>query len=535
MVRVLPLLRNPAADGCDSIEKPARGEEPMIRFMNFLLVLVVSTILALAGCARDSGFIPPPPKEPPPPPLPAPFKIQDLEVLERSVDSALLTWTSPGVPGDTIAATSYDIRLYGEGQSFGSAGLPLDSIPAPRAPGEPDTFLVRGLEPSSIYRCYIRSSNTAGTWSSWSNSGAFQTNLIMETWVKKFGGPDWETAGDMVALAGGDYLIAGTTESHGAGSKDLLLIKVNRSGEIIWQRTHGRGNAESAGRAVATPDGGCVIVGSTSSFGAGYVDVYLLKINSVGDMVWERAIGHAERDDGNCIASDPSGGFMLGGKSWSFEGTNGGYLIRVDAEGEVIWEKGVHGMRNIKSIARAPNGDWILVGDKTTGSGGNITRVRDDGAILWQKTVGDESFAILNAVVATDDGRFFTAGTSAAGGYGALIDGSGGMAWEVSHLEPSMISTAIVDTDGGFIVTGGTHGGYSPHMVTQFTKLGASGEIEWRSTTSIEDSLQDSGRAVIPCSDGGYLVSGRTRAESDGDQDIFLMKMDDKGHIEWTP
>src|SRR5713101_4504904 len=96
----------------------------------------------------------------------------------------------------------------------------------------------------------------------------------------------------------GGYIITGVTGSFGAGGSNVYLIKTNSLGDTLWTRTYGGSSADFGYSVEETSDSGFIIAGSTQSFGAGFSDVYLIKTNSLGDSLWTRTYGDSSRDQG---------------------------------------------------------------------------------------------------------------------------------------------------------------------------------------------------------------------------------------------
>ena len=154
-------------------------------------------------------------------------------------------------------------------------------------------------------------------------------------WTRTFGGVDDDVGFSVHQTSDGGYVTAGYVWSFGAGNQDVYLITTSASGDSIWARTYG-GQSNDNGRSVQqTADGGYVIAGYTQSFGAGN-DVYLIKCGASGDTLWTRAYGGEGMDCGNSVLETSSGGFIIGGYTHSFGAGNGDvYLIKTDAEGNV--------------------------------------------------------------------------------------------------------------------------------------------------------------------------------------------------------
>jgi hypothetical protein len=129
----------------------------------------------------------------------------------------------------------------------------------------------------------------------------------------------------------GGYILAGFTPSIN-GQNDVYLIKTNASGETIWAKTYGGAGNEGASSVDQTLDGGYIIVGTTDSFGAGSADIYLIKTNTKGDTLWTKTFGGADIDHGRSVQQTSDGGYFILGNSGSKI-----YLIKTTSTGNIIW------------------------------------------------------------------------------------------------------------------------------------------------------------------------------------------------------
>jgi hypothetical protein len=158
-----------------------------------------------------------------------------------------------------------------------------------------------------------------------------------EVWSKTFGGA-MEDAGRAVASVEGNcYVVAGYTNSMSNGDYDFLLLKLDASGNMVWNKTYGGTESDKA-YAIAETRGGCVVTGDTRSKGAGESDAWIIKVDADGILVWDTAVGGGGFDMPTCIVVSDYGGFLVGGFTFSFgNGERDFWLFKVDDAGNVLW------------------------------------------------------------------------------------------------------------------------------------------------------------------------------------------------------
>lgn len=107
-------------------------------------------------------------------------------------------------------------------------------------------------------------------------------------WQKTYGGQDSGYARSVRQTSDGGYIVAGNTNSFGAGNDDIWLIKLDLNGNIQWQKTFGGAGSETAKAVQQTPDHGYIVLGWTIPFGTGHLDVWLLKLDVNGNIQWQK-------------------------------------------------------------------------------------------------------------------------------------------------------------------------------------------------------------------------------------------------------
>ena len=134
-------------------------------------------------------------------------------------------------------------------------------------------------------------------------------------WSKTFGGSKYDAFNDILLTEEGDLIIAGYTGSWGAGAYDVWLLKVNPDGEMLWNMTYGGSKGDIGNALLIAEDGGLIVTGETSSSGAGWSDVLLLKTDPVGEMLWNQTFGGEVTDRGYAVAESGDGGYVIAGST----------------------------------------------------------------------------------------------------------------------------------------------------------------------------------------------------------------------------
>jgi len=355
-------------------------------------------------------------------------------------------------------------------------------------------------------------------------------------WEKTLGGSDFEFAESVRQTADGGYIIAATTLSYGAGLYDLYIVKTDTSGNLTWEKTFGGSDLEYARSVEQTTDGGYIIAGATKSYGAGQADFYLVKTDASGNKTWEKTFGGSGYDQAYSVQQTTDGGYIIAGETTSYgAGLADFYLIKVDASGNKTWEKTFGGSDydHAYSVRQTADGGYILTGSTISyGVGGDVYLVKTDasGNKEWEQTLGDGDYEYAESVRQTTDGGYIIAGATESYGAGQTdfylvkTDASGNKTWEKTFGGSSWDDgfSAKQTTDGGYIIAGGT-GSYDENGDAYLVKTDASGNKEWEKI--IGGSDYDCARSVEQTTDGGYILVGDTYSYGAVDGDAYLVKV----------
>ena len=135
------------------------------------------------------------------------------------------------------------------------------------------------------------------------------------TWQKTYGWIGNEHPRSIQQTSDGGYIVNGHTTSFGAGGYDIWILKLNSNGVPAWQKTYGGTDYDYSVNIQETFDGGYLIAGEATSFGAGATDIWLLKIDIAGNPVWQKTYGGIYNDYASSIQQTPDGGFILAGET----------------------------------------------------------------------------------------------------------------------------------------------------------------------------------------------------------------------------
>ena len=184
-------------------------------------------------------------------------------------------------------------------------------------------------------------------------------------WQRTFGGNQFDSAQFVQQTHDGGYFVAGVKRSFGFGRDDFYVLKLDQSGKKLWDKTYGGMYEDYPVSGQQTSDGGFIVVGMTSSFGAGGWDAYIVKLDSNGNKFWEKTFGGTNDDLIGRVVRTHNGGYVLVGWTKSF-GTGGSdvYIVKLDRDGSRQWERTYGGDRDDQawSVQQTNEGGYIVAG-----------------------------------------------------------------------------------------------------------------------------------------------------------------------------
>ncbi|MDD4093226.1 MAG: hypothetical protein PHF94_01260 [Methanothrix sp.] len=355
-----------------------------------------------------------------------------------------------------------------------------------------------------------------------------------EDWNWTFGGQWGDGAWCLQETSDGGNILAGNTASKGEGS-DLYLIKTDEAGNCTWSRTLG-GSGEDVGYYVEeTEDGGFIVTGSTDSYSMGDELLWLVKTDRNGSPTWEKTFGgfvSSSGDGGWSVQETVDGGYIVTGYTQSLgNGRKDLWLIKTDGDGGLIWDRTFGGREDDvgMSVQNSQDGGYIVAGRTASFGKGedDIWLLKTDlnGGEIWNVTFGGKKDDAGFQVVALASGYALVSRTDSGKDDEKIklirVDSNGRKIWERSYKGSSAASLQLTD-DGGFIIAGRVDNKETGRDAL-IIKTNSIGIMEWSIT--LGGSSDDIGTFAIQRRDGSYMMAGITSSFGLGREDAWLVKI----------
>ena len=366
--------------------------------------------------------------------------------------------------------------------------------------------------------------------------------------------------------------INGNKTEDKVGLYDYWIIKTDADGNIEWQNTIGGTQNDYLNNVEPTADGGYILGGTSFSDSTadksenknGAQDFWIVKVDGSGNIVWENTIGGDAYDYLHIIHQTPDGGYIAGGysdsglsgdKSEAGQGFIDYWIVKLDASGNIEWDNtiGGNGSDNLFDISLTTDGGYIIAGgstsgisgDKTEAAAGNdywILKLDGSGNIEWQNTLGAATEEIPASIVQTGDGGYLVGGKSNSGisgdkteanignnDYWVLkLDASGNIEWQntIGGTGSDIVNKVMQASDGEYMIAGTSSSplsgdkteasiGLDDYWLVKIDELGV---IKWDNTIggNKSDNLVD----VQVTNDNGYMLGGYSSTNVNGDKTV---------------
>jgi hypothetical protein len=418
---------------------------------------------------------------------------------------------------------------------------------------------------------------------------------VIKQFDKRFGGSVDDNLSVIEQTDDEGYILGGTSNSSKFGDKsenrrgdnDFWIVKTDKDGNKLWDKTYGGDKVDFLSSLQKTLDGGYILGGSSQSNSSGEktennrgnYDYWVVKIDANGNKQWDKTFGGIEWDVLYSVLQTPDGGYILGGESDSPAGgdvsDNGPgirdfWIIRIDKNGNKLWDKkyGGNSIELFNSLIQTTDGGYILAGNSGSDSSGDktennkgysdfwIIKIDKNGTIEWDKTYGGDNVDRIASIIETTDGGYILGGTSQSTASGdktengrgksdfwiIKTDKNGNKLWDKTFGGDAYENLATIkQTDeGGYVFGGTTQSEISGDKTDSrrggddfwIVKTDRNGNKEWDKTFG--GSGNDGLNALIQTKDKGYMAAGSSGSPVSGDKseavwgggaiDYWLMK-----------
>jgi hypothetical protein len=340
-------------------------------------------------------------------------------------------------------------------------------------------------------------------------------------WSRTYGGVDSDLANSVCATSDGGYVFAGYTKSFTADSNDAYLVKIDSLGNHYWSRLYGGTDYDDAQSVQQTSDGGYILSGRTKSFGAGSNDMYIIKTNDLGDTMWTRTYGGPYSDVSYSVQHTTDEGYILAGRTIRNAGSlSEMYLVKIDSIGDTLWTRSYSGTDNLAAYAvqQTSDGGYIMVGGNPFSGGIEydiyVVRTNNLGDTLWTRTFGGAGNDYALSVQQTLDGGYILAGWTELSSpnyidvYIVKIDSLGEIMWTRTY--------------GGYIIAGVTGSFGAENGDMYLVKINTQGDTIWTLVYGGPD--YEVVTSMDLTNDGGYIIAGYTYESWVDPADCWLVK-----------
>lgn len=341
-------------------------------------------------------------------------------------------------------------------------------------------------------------------------------------WTKLLGGSNNDLANDIIQTPDGGYIMVGKTYSDDGdvdghhGGFDAWVVKLNNSGTVEWQKPLGGTGTDEARAIELTMDGGYILAARTDSDDGdvdgthnGTFDYWIVKLDSTGNIVWQKSLGGNNKDEIWSVRTTSDQGYIFCGESWSNDGDVSGahgnidiWVVKTDSLGTIEWQNALGGSGADIGCTVEESVDGYYVtglagstdGDITSHHGfidGWVIKLDKNGEIVWQRALGGSASDWLFSGILASDGSYLAAG--------------------------------ITSSNDGDVFN--NYGQKDLWVV----KLDSSGEVSWQKC--LGGSLGDGGSSISKTNDGGFILAGYSYStdgdvtENKGIQDIWVVKL----------
>jgi hypothetical protein len=326
-------------------------------------------------------------------------------------------------------------------------------------------------------------------------------------------------------------------------AKNLPIGLSDSDPSLIWEKTFG-GNGDDRAFYAAKAGGGYVVVGSSTSFVQGKTVACMVMFDGAGNQIWNSTFRQEAGAEFRFV-QPAADGFLAVGSIFASSGRIYGLVVKVDLQGNPVWNvtlKESEGVNRLFSGVKDAS-DFIVAGLTQPDSAGTssawLVKLDQDGNVIWNRSYAESNDTAARAITMTQDGCYAAAGyidVEGNGNYNFLalkVNSDGSLLWNKTYGgTKSDQAYAVTSSPDGCIIAGKTFSFGQGDSDAWIVKTDLNGTLVWNKTVGGKD--YDSPSFIAASPDGGYLVTGTTFSFGNGLRDFWLFKVDDAGKTLWS-
>ncbi len=358
-------------------------------------------------------------------------------------------------------------------------------------------------------------------------------------WAKLYGEDRSDVLHTFLILPDGNVILAGWTNANINQNEDIILVRINEAGTILWQYSYFGDNLDYAQVISPSLDNNIIVGCHTRSFGAGSSDILLLKVDTDGNIIWQKTYGTY---DDNAIASvipTSDGGFLVGG--WSYLGggrSHDATVFKTDADGNVIWAKhyGTKNYEGIKDMIQTSDGNFIFLGVAYSEESNDdiwLVKIDPEGNIIWQKSFGGLENENPSSILRHNGLYYIFATTNSFSDNASrdfmvmVVDENGDLQWALYY--PDDYETTVINAnifkENKFLITGSAIPKSKWNSDMLISIIDENGQFEKGMLFGGNES--ELGHCIRQFQDNWILAGGYSYSFSNGNSDIILLRTDE--------
>lgn len=368
-----------------------------------------------------------------------------------------------------------------------------------------------------------------------------ESRIACAAWTRVIGTPDTDILGSVARTSDGGSVIAGASWTD--DGSDTWLVRMDRTGNVLWQRKYYSERTEYPRSIIETRDGGFMLLGDTRLAG-GKEDIWCARLDSAGNVQWQQTYGGADTDWGVDVVEVSSAGFLIAAHTMSFGlGLNDVWILYIDSSGGIVWQRtyGSPDQDYVSSLYLTGDGGWGFIGSTDSAGAGRYdiwcVRVGPQGSILWQTTFGGHEMDSSAAGILTPDGGVLAVGYTRSFGAGAAdlwcikLDREGRVQWQQAYGGAGFDDGLAVTTtpDGGYVLTGRTMSFGHGLVDLFFLRIGPTGDVRAQKAYGTPESDLDIDCAIVAQPDGHFLVTVGSDGWGNPEGEVVALSVDGAG------